>query len=271
MRARGRTDRPAVILLHGYGESLESWDQVAVELSADLRTLALDLRGHGQSGWADDGDYSLAATVGDLERTAEHLGLSRFAIAGHSTGGMTAVAFAAAHPEAVTGLALLETDPFIFKDGLERLTAFHGPEELPSFAAFVAAYAARRGASADEAAVAARLRPLLRAGRGGAWTWRQDPRLRPREYTAPTRPRSEAEVIRMVESVRSPLLLLRGEKSPVLDQDSVARTLRRFTGCGTSGEEIPGAGHALLADNAEAVTRALARFFFAGAPVPPSS
>ena len=253
------------MLLHGYGESLESWDRVAVELSAELRTLAVDLRGHGRSGWADDGDYSLAATLGDLERTAEHLGLSRFALAGHSTGGMTAVAFAAAHPEAVTGLALLETDPFIFKDGLERLTAFHGPEELPSFAAFVAAYATRRRAAADEGAVAARLRPLLRAGRAGTWTWRQDPRLRPREYTGPARPRSEAEVIRMVESVRSPVLVLRGEKSPVLERDGLARTLARFTGCEARSEEIPGAGHALLVDNAEAVTRALKRFFSPGA------
>jgi len=75
----------------------------------------------------------------------------------------------------------------------------------------------------------------------------------------------------MVESVRSPVLVLRGEKSPVLERDALVRTLARFTSCEVRSEEIPGAGHALLADNAEAVTRALARFFAPGAPAPAAS
>jgi pimeloyl-ACP methyl ester carboxylesterase len=199
--------------------------------------------------------------VDDLGWAAEHLGLSRFALAGHSTSGMSALAFAAAHPQAVSALALLESDPLIFKEGLELLIPFRGPETLPSFAAFVAAALARRGESAAESTITRRLQPLLRTSHDGSWTWRQDPRLRPRERAAPARPRSEAEVIRMVESVRVPVLVLHGEKSPVLDRDIVGRTLARFTGCAARSEEIPGAGHALLADNAQAVTLALARFF----------
>ena len=61
----GREDR-AVVFLHGIGQTRFAWAKVAAHIvRAGWRCVLIDLRGHGESGWAADHDYSLKAMAGD--------------------------------------------------------------------------------------------------------------------------------------------------------------------------------------------------------------
>jgi len=261
VRLHGRELRsgrePALLLLHGYGDSLDIWRETVAHLPARQRSIALDLRGHGDSQWSPDGDYSLRAMVDDVRRVERALGLERFVVAGHSTGGMTALAFAAAEPTSVSAVALLDVDPFLFKDGLERLLPYAGPQCAATFDELVDLHAGGKTASRER--VAARLQPLVRRGEDGRWTWKQDPRLRPATAVRPERPLDDASVARMLARVTCPLLLLYGEHSTAVSRDALARCAG-LAGGAVTVRPMPAAGHALLTDAPEATASALSEW-----------
>jgi pimeloyl-ACP methyl ester carboxylesterase len=99
---------PAILLLHGTGSSLHTWDGWARQMSPTVRVVRLDLPGFGLTGPHPSGDYSGTATVDFLERFADAAGLKRFAIAGNSLGGYYAWRFALRHPERVSALVLID-------------------------------------------------------------------------------------------------------------------------------------------------------------------
>jgi pimeloyl-ACP methyl ester carboxylesterase len=76
--------------------------------AAGRRAIAIDLRGHGRSRPPADGDYSIEGMATDVGAVADHLGLARFVLVGHSLGGAVSVAFAGRHPDRVAGLLLLD-------------------------------------------------------------------------------------------------------------------------------------------------------------------
>lgn len=97
-----------ILLVHGLASASRIWDLVAPELARSRRVIALDQRGHGLSDKPDDG-YDFATIVSDDLRVADALGLgTRFHLAGHSWGGNVAVEFAAAHPDRVASLSLVD-------------------------------------------------------------------------------------------------------------------------------------------------------------------
>lgn len=102
-------DPPTILLLHGNGSSLHTWDGWAHRLREGWRVVRLDLPGFGLTGPHPSGDYSAAATVDFLDRFANATGLRRFAIAGNSLGGYVAWRFALRHPERVSALILIDS------------------------------------------------------------------------------------------------------------------------------------------------------------------
>lgn len=102
-------DGSAVVLLHGLASNSRIWDGVAPGLvAAGLRTVALDLRGHGESEQPDHG-YDFATVGRDLEAAVEALGLARPLLVGHSWGGNVVLQYAADRDaRAVAGLALVD-------------------------------------------------------------------------------------------------------------------------------------------------------------------
>lgn len=86
-----------VVLLHGLGRTLVDWSVMAPLLRPNFRTVAFDLRCHGQSG---DGAWSWDQAVADVEAVATRLNLGTPDVVGHSLGGMLAVMWAKAHPGA---------------------------------------------------------------------------------------------------------------------------------------------------------------------------
>ena len=112
LRDTGPKDAPAVILLHGFGSSLDTWEPWAKTLSAHHRVIRLDLPGFGLTGPDPTGDYSDARTIAVIAGLMDQLGLARSAFIGNSLGGRFAWQFAAQYPARVSRLVLISPDGF---------------------------------------------------------------------------------------------------------------------------------------------------------------
>jgi len=112
VRESGPKDAPAVLLLHGFGSSLHTWEPWAQALSAQLRVLRLDLPGSGLSPPDSHQDYSDARSVALIRALLDARGIQKVSLVGHSIGGRIAWTFAATEPQRVDKLVLLAPDGF---------------------------------------------------------------------------------------------------------------------------------------------------------------
>jgi pimeloyl-ACP methyl ester carboxylesterase len=112
VRDTGPRDAPAVVLVHGFGSSLQTWDTWATALEADHRVIRIDLPGSGLSPPDASGQYVDARSIALLIALQDRLGVPRASIVGHSIGGRIAWTFAARYPERVDKLVLVSPDGF---------------------------------------------------------------------------------------------------------------------------------------------------------------
>jgi pimeloyl-ACP methyl ester carboxylesterase len=103
----GPVKGPTIVCVHGLTANHTCWASVADLLSPAYRVIAYDLRGRGESDKPDKG-YSLALHNDDLEGLLDHFGLKKAVLVGHSLGAHIALRFAAAHPERVSKLVLVD-------------------------------------------------------------------------------------------------------------------------------------------------------------------
>jgi pimeloyl-ACP methyl ester carboxylesterase len=111
VRSTGPESAPAVIMLHGLGASLHTWEAWADRL-ADYRVIRFDMPGFGLTGPDPTNDYSDARSVAVINALMDQLGVARASLVGHSLGGRIAWQFAAAHPDRVDKLVLVSPDGF---------------------------------------------------------------------------------------------------------------------------------------------------------------
>lgn len=112
VRDNGPRNAPAIILIHGFGASLQTWDAWAGDLHSKHRVIRFDLTGSGLSLPDPAADYTDARSIELLLALMDRLGLPRASIAGHSIGGRIAWTFASKHPERVERLVLVAPDGF---------------------------------------------------------------------------------------------------------------------------------------------------------------
>jgi len=108
----GPKDAPFLLLLHGFGSSLQTWDAWTTQLEKNYRVISLDLPGFGLTGPSPANNYSEQNDVSTLTHFADKLGLSSFSLIGHSMGGKMAWGLAASQPERVKALVLMAPDGF---------------------------------------------------------------------------------------------------------------------------------------------------------------
>lgn len=104
----GNKGAPPLILQHGGMDHGRSWDAVAMQLAHDWHVIVPELRGHGDSAWVNDGDYSPAAYLYDFAQLIHQLDLAPVTIVGHSLGAGIALRYAGIYPDNVCKLALIE-------------------------------------------------------------------------------------------------------------------------------------------------------------------
>lgn len=112
VRDSGPKDGPALILLHGFGSSLHTWEPWARALSSEYRVIRLDMPGAGLSAPDPDGDYSDARSMRVLTAVMDHFGIAKASLIGNSMGGKIAWKFAATFPVRVDKLVLVSPDGF---------------------------------------------------------------------------------------------------------------------------------------------------------------
>jgi pimeloyl-ACP methyl ester carboxylesterase len=123
----GPRGAPAVILLHGFGSSLETWIPWTRVLCKTYRVVSFDLPGFGLTGPDPTGDYSDQRTVEILLGLMDRLGIARASLIGNSLGGKIAWNFVAAYPDRVNRLVLISPDGFA-SPGFE----YDKPAQLPA-------------------------------------------------------------------------------------------------------------------------------------------
>jgi pimeloyl-ACP methyl ester carboxylesterase len=97
-----------LVLLHGTGASLHTWDGWISPLEHDFRIVRLDLPGFGLTGPAPDDDYTIRRYVGFLREFTQRLELDQFHLAGNSLGGRIAWNYALEHADDVDRLVLID-------------------------------------------------------------------------------------------------------------------------------------------------------------------
>lgn len=118
----GNQSRPPLVLIHGGRDHCRNWDPLAVALQDRYTVYAPDLRGHGDSGWALGGMYSLPEFVLDTATLVAALGDNPLTIIGHSLGGAVALQYAGTYPERVLKVVAIE--------GLGPPTLEHRPAHI---------------------------------------------------------------------------------------------------------------------------------------------
>jgi pimeloyl-ACP methyl ester carboxylesterase len=218
----GEATAQPIILLHGGALTAHTWDVVCLGLLPEFRCIAPDLRGHGDSGWAADGDYSTDAYRRDLEALLAHLGIDRCVLVGNSLGGMTAIRYTAHRASMPQPLALVLVDigPEMREAGRERLRNFTGgPRELDSVEDFVdraVAFNPLRRRDVLRRSLLNNLRQLP----SGKWTWKYDPNRFGRGPNSGPPP-TTAERWTDVQRITCPTLVVRGGRSDMfLDEDA---------------------------------------------------
>ena len=248
---RGHADAPKVLLLHGGGQTRHSWDGTATRIAeAGWCALSIDARGHGESAWPDEGDYSPDAFIADLHAILATIRGRKPALVGASMGGLTALsAVGESESPIASALVLVDISPQPEMKGVERVIAFmrsapDGFANLEEARAAIAAYNPHRPPPADDSG----LQRNLRRGADGRYRWHWDPRFL--SYASKTSTgealvhadRAEASARR----VQIPTLLVRGMQSDVISAAS-AQHLKQLI---PHAEliEVSGAGHMVAGD-----------------------
>jgi pimeloyl-ACP methyl ester carboxylesterase len=250
--------RGTALLLHGGGQTRHSWRSTGASLArAGWTAISLDSRGHGDSGWAPDGDYSMDALVDDLHQVAATLRQPPVLI-GASMGGLTALVAVGEGRVDAAGLVLVDIAPRIEPEGAARVAAFmrahpDGFASLDDVADAVAAYNPHRARPASPEGLRRNVR--LRDGR---WYWHWDPAfLRPREQN-PGRSLDSSRLTDAARGVAVPTLLVRGQQSEVLSAEGAAELTTLIPAA--RAVDVGGTGHMVAGDDNDVFTREVLGF-----------
>lgn len=247
-----------MVLLHGGGQTRHSWSRTGQRLGADGWTaLSFDSRGHGESGWAPDQDYSLDALVSDLRAVLAELDV-RPVLVGASMGGNTALVAQGEHSDLARGLVLVDIVPRIEAAGVARITAFmnarpDGFESLEEVAEAVHAYNPHRARPpAPEG-----LRKNVRQRADGRWYWHWDPAFL-LGGDEPARAERFERVAAAARAITVPTMLVRGKQSDIVSDEGVAEFLRLIPG--SRHVDVSATGHMVAGDDNDAFTSTVLAF-----------
>lgn len=127
----GNTDKPVLLMIHGFTANKDNWARIALFLKDDFRVIAPDLLGHGDSPRAMDASYRISAQVARVKAFADALGLKQFHMAGSSMGGYITAMYAAQHPEQVLSATLFNNAGVVMPTPSDMVAAINNKEPHP--------------------------------------------------------------------------------------------------------------------------------------------
>ncbi len=262
----GNPEGPPVVLLHGGGQTRHAWGTTLMTLAlAGFRAFTVDLRGHGESDWAPDGDYSIDAFGADVQAIAATFPEPP-ALVGASLGGMSALTAIGEHPEKMIANALVLVDiaPQMQESGRDRIGSFMAEHMESGFASLdeVADAIQRYNPHRPRPSDLSGLRKNLRQSEDGRWFWHWDPQFIRGRMSAPGQPtRSMADTSRMndaAKGLRLPTLLVRGRMSDLLSEEGARAFLELVPHAQLV--DVAGAGHMVAGDRNDLFNDAVVGF-----------
>lgn len=255
----GDPDAPAVIFLHGGGQTRHSWGKAAREMiGKGYQAIALDLRGHGGSAWSPSGDYSIGAFVEDVKRVAATFDKPP-ALVGASLGGVASLlAVGQSESPVASALVLVDVVSRMSPQGIKHIGDFmrgnpDGFASVDEAADAVARYLPNRPRPSSSEG----LLKNLRLRDDGRYYWHWDPAFQ-RERTAE---RTQAMLERMETAARRveiPTLLVRGKQSEVVTPEGARLLLELIPHA--EFIDVDGAGHMVAGDKNDLFNDAVERF-----------
>lgn len=218
----GSPDNPPIVLLHGGHQSAHSWDLVSLHLAEKYHVFALDQRGHGDSEWARDADYSSLAMSQDAEAFIEALDLKDAVLMGHSMGGRNSMLLTKRNPSRLRAVVIVDVGPEISDEGRKAISAFVREnaefDDLEHFVRNVKKYDPFRSREHIERTV--KYNMLERAD--GKYISKCDSTPRRIGLLAANR---DADTVSLDDTRKFdlPVLVVRGEKSNILTADAAVR------------------------------------------------
>jgi pimeloyl-ACP methyl ester carboxylesterase len=228
---------PPLFLVHGLLDHAHNWDWTASRLADRFHVVAPDLRGHGDSDWTGPASYALANHVMDLADLVHALDLHAIRLVGHSLGGHLALRYAAAYPDRVQSLCVIEgielpivrdqrkaaqPYPARLRQWIEgqRVDRRRSPKTYASIAA-AQARMAEHNPGIDADTISHLTRHGVIAETDGRWRWKYDHGCRQR---APEDAHG-IDLDEILSAIACPTLLAYGEESwiPVPPPERLAR------------------------------------------------
>ena len=253
----GNKHLPPMVFLHGGALNAHTWDLVCLALRDEYRCIALDQRGHGDSDWSPDADYSMSAQLADTKGFVDKLGLDRFTLVGMSLGAINSLAFAIAHPERLNALVIIDAGPEIRRPGSSRIRDFvNGVAETVTIDGIIEK-ALQFNPRRDPTILRRSLMHALRQQPDGSWKWKYDRRRF--QVLDQEKHRSErAALADGLNRITCPTLIVRGGESDVFHEEDGIRLAQRLP----DGKfvTVPGAGHTVQGDNPKDLVAELRRF-----------
>ena len=246
-----------ILFLHGGALTAHTWDLCCLALRDDYHCMALDQRGHGDSDWAPDVDYSISAQREDIKGFAKAAELDQFVLVGMSMGAINGLAYAIAYPETLSALVLIDAGPNVRRPGSRRIRDFVNggaePETLEAIIERAMSFNPRR----DPLILRRSLMHNLRQQTDGTWIWKYD-RRRFQQMGGDQHAAERRGLADGLARVTCPTLVVRGGESDVFHDEDAERLAtglpdgRRVT--------IPKAGHTVQGDNPKDLAAALRDF-----------
>jgi pimeloyl-ACP methyl ester carboxylesterase len=201
---------------------------------SEFRTVAMDLRGHGDSDWDPETRYDTETLIADLAKIIAVLGFDRIILVGHSLGAAIAIRFAAENAARMAGLVIVDFGPELDEIGVnEVLRRFVDmPRTFPSAEEYTRWLIAHRPL-ADPNQLRQFARCSLRQSPEQGWELKTDAALATRSQMC---------------NIKCPSLVIRGMASGILPHDVAARMAAQTLSAGRLAT-IGGAGHAVMMDN----------------------
>ena len=221
----GNEGAPPLLLVHGGRDHCRSWDWVAEKLADRYHVIAPDLRGHGDSAWAPDGNYEMGAFVYDLAQLIHQLDIAPVTIVAHSMGGNISLRYTGLYPENVRKLVAIEglgpspkvlakraETPFAerFRKWIDdkRQAAGRQPRRYATLEDALARMAAENSYLTPEQARHLTIHGINR-NEDGSWSWKFDNYLN----VWPTVDLPQADIEALWSAITCPTLLLYGADS----------------------------------------------------------
>ena len=254
---------PAVVLAHGGGQTRHSWGGTAdVLANTGHRVVSMDLRGHGDSDWAPDGDYHMSAYRDDALAVVRSIG-SPVAWVGASLGGMTGLHAVNEAPELFSALVLVDITPRPAAAGVSRILEFMAKDAVDGFATLddaadaIAEYQPHRPRPTDLSG----LSKNLRQGDDGRWRWHWDPAFldtRTGGTSEHARDRHHDDLVEIARRLTLPTLLVRGKLSDLVTEAEVAEFLEMVPHA--RYVDVANAAHMIAGDRNDVFTDAVVTF-----------